>query len=690
MSKAKKPAATGLADARAEHARLSAEIAGHDRAYYQEDAPVISDAAYDALKARLLALELRCPELATADSPSQLVGAAPASGFAKLRHAVPMLSLDNAFADDEVRDFEARIRKFLKLDTAESVAYVAEPKIDGLSMSLTYEHGRLVRAATRGDGSEGEDVTENLRTLKDVPVTLRKDAPDAIEVRGEVYMTKHDFLALNARQAEAGEKSFANPRNAAAGGVRQIDPNVTASRPLRFFAYAAGLMSAKLADTHWQFLERLNDWGFPTNPRATRCIGAEALLAFYARIGDLRASLDYDIDGVVYKIDRLDWQERLGFVARAPRWAIAHKFPAERATTRLNAITIQVGRTGTLTPVAELAPVNVGGVVVSRATLHNADEIARKDVRVGDTVVIQRAGDVIPQIVSVVLEKRPQDSRPYVFPGICPACGADAVREAGEVARRCVGGLICPAQAVERLKHFVARDAFDIDGLGKKHIEEFWRDKLIQAPADIFRLHARKDAIVARKGWDEISASKLLAAIEARRSIALDRFILALGIRQVGQATARLLARDYGSYASWRDAMFAAADRETGAYQRLDAIEGIGEAVADDIVAFMHDRHNRDVLAALERELTIADMAPVASTSAIAGKTIVFTGTLTGMGRSEAKARAEALGAKVASSVSKATDLVVAGPGAGSKRKAAEALGVAVIDEDEWRKLAEG
>jgi DNA ligase (NAD+) len=675
-------------DAAREHARLVGEINEHNRHYYQEDAPVVSDAEYDALLRRLQDVEALFPELVTPASPTQQVGAPPTSGFAKVRHAVPMLSLANAFDDDDVTEFVARVRRFLNPPKDEPVVLVAEPKIDGLSVSLRYEHQAFVRGATRGDGTEGEDITANLRTIADVPDKLPANAPDTVEVRGEVYMPKSEFAALNARQEAAGDKVFANPRNAAAGSLRQLDPTITASRTLRMFAYAWGEISTEPVGTHWSFLENLKAWGFQVNPLIQRCDGVDTALAAYQMIGEARPTLDYDIDGVVYKVDRLDWQARLGFVSRAPRWAIAHKFPAEQAITVLRDIDIQVGRTGALTPVARLEPVTVGGVVVSNATLHNEDEIARKDVRVGDTVVVQRAGDVIPQIVEVVLDKRPKKAKPYAFPDHCPVCNSEAVRDEGEAVRRCTGGLICPAQAVERLKHFVSRDAFDIEGLGAKHIVAFWDDGLIKEPADIFGLTSQM--LADREGWGEQSAANLIAAIAEHRGIALDRFIYALGIRQVGQATARLLARSYLTLEAWRAAMAAAQDPDSDAYQELIAIDGIGAAVAADILSFLHEPHNQRVLDDLDAALEIEPFEQPASDSAIAGKTIVFTGTLEQMSRPEAKARAEALGAKVSGSVSKKTDLVVAGPGAGSKGRKAAELGIETIDEDAWLKLIGG
>ncbi|MBL8701968.1 MAG: NAD-dependent DNA ligase LigA [Alphaproteobacteria bacterium] len=677
-------------EAEPELARLSAELARHDVLYHQKDAPEISDAVYDALKRRHEALARRFPSLVRADGPQSRVGAAPAAGFAKHRHAVPMLSLDNAFSDDDVREFIERIRRFLGLAESEPLAFSAEPKIDGLSISLRYERGRFVRGATRGDGEEGEDVTANLRTIADVPRALKgRHWPDVVELRGEIYMSRADFDALNDQRRRDDEPVFANPRNAAAGSVRQLDPSVTAGRPLRFFGYAWGEVSARDWATHTDFLARLRHWGVPTNSATEACVGVDALLAYYARIQAERPRLAYDIDGVVYKVDRLDWQDRLGFVSRSPRWAIAHKFPAEQARTRLKAIGIQVGRTGALTPVAELEPITVGGVVVGRATLHNEDEIERKDVRVGDMVIVQRAGDVIPQILGIVPEERPRNARRFVFPQVCPVCGSNAVRGEGEVVRRCTGGLTCPAQATERLKHFVSRGAFDIEGLGDKHIDAFFTDRLIERPGDIFRLHKRAAAIAGREGWGEKSVERLLASIEARRSIALDRFIFALGIRQVGEATAKLLARHYLSLESWRQAMQAAAkDPDGEAARALENIHQIGPSVAKDIRDFFAETHNRDTIADLARELDVQDAArPRASGSPIAGKTVVFTGGLETLTRQEAKARAEALGANVAGSVSKRTDYVIAGSDAGSKLTKARELGLTILTEQEWLAL---
>lgn len=670
--------------------RLAQEMAGHDKLYYQEAAPEISDAAYDALRQRNEAIEARFPDLIRADSPSHRVGAAPGAAFAKVRHRAPMLSLGNAFAEEDVAEFLARIRRFLNLKAEHELAILAEPKIDGLSASLRYEKGRFIQGATRGDGETGEDITANLRTIKDLPTELL-DVPEVLEIRGEVYMRRDEFRALNERQEAAGNKIFANPRNAAAGSLRQLDPEVTKSRPLHFFAYAWGEISAPLGPTMTEARERLGAWGFSLNRPTRLCHGLDDILAYYREIMSMRPDLPYDIDGVVYKIDRLDWQERLGFVSRAPRWAIAHKFPAEQARTLLKAIDVQVGRTGALTPVARLEPITVGGVVVSNATLHNEDEIARKDVRVGDTVIIQRAGDVIPQVVSVVLDKRPKNTKPYALPDHCPACGSLAVREPGEVVRRCTGGLICPAQAVERLKHFVSRNAFDIEGLGAKQIESFWQVGLIKSPADIFRLAAQAETITTREGWGEQSVANLLAAIEARRAISLDRFIYALGIRQIGQATARLLALNYETLNYLSESMARATDEDSPDYADLVNIDGIGPLVATDLIGFFSEPHNQTVLSDLSAALDIQPLAaPDTARSPVAGKTVVFTGALETMTRGEAKARAEALGAKVAGSVSKKTDYVIAGADAGSKAKKAAELNVTTLSEQDWLTMIEG
>ncbi|HEV7369287.1 NAD-dependent DNA ligase LigA [Arenibaculum sp.] len=682
--------------AAAELEALAAEIARHDSLYHQQDAPAITDAAYDALRRRSDTIELRFPELRRDDSPSLKVGAAPAAGFRKVPHAVPMLSLANAFDPDEAAEFVARIQRFLNLKEDEDVELVAEPKIDGLSCSLRYEGGRLVLAATRGDGTEGEDVTNNVRTIADVPQTLAAPFPAVLEVRGEVYMDRDEFMRLNERRLAKGEPIFANPRNAAAGSLRQLDPRITAERPLGFFGYSWGDTSERLAPTQWEARQRLHALGFRLNEPSRLCRGTAELLAYYEEIQAARPALPFDIDGVVYKVNRFDWQDRLGFVSRAPRWATAHKFPAEQAQTRLKAITIQVGRTGALTPVADLEPVTVGGVVVSRATLHNEDEIARKDVRVGDQVVVQRAGDVIPQIVRVVEDLRPDGSEPYVFPDACPVCGSAAVREEGEVVRRCTGGLVCGAQAVERLRHFVSRDAFDIEGLGDKIIRQFWDESMVRRPGDLFRLRERDRGSLTRlknrDGWGERSAAKLFDSIDARREIPLDRFVFALGIRQVGQATAKLLARHYHSLDHLRECLEQAQVHGSEAYGDLINIEGIGPSVAADLLAFFGEPHNKEVLDdLLAAGVRVQDyVPPKAVASPIAGKTVVFTGTLETVTRSEAKARAESLGAKVAGSVSAKTDYVVVGADAGSKAAKARELGVETLSEQEWLALVGG
>ncbi len=676
----------GPAEAAAELARLATEIARHDVLYYDRDAPEISDAEYDALRRCNEDLEALHPDLVREDSPSKRLGAAPGAGFAKVRHAAPMFSLGNAFDAGEVAEFYGRVRRFLGLEAGAAVEMVAEPKIDGLSVSLRYERGRFVLGATRGDGTVGEDVTANLGTLDEVPRSLAGRPPALLEIRGEVYMRRSDFGALNAARAEAGEGLFANPRNAAAGSLRQLDTAVTAGRPLRMFAYGWGASDGAVGATQWAFLERLDGWGFRVNPLSRLCATLDEALACHAALDGGRAGLDYDIDGVVYKVNRIDWQDRLGHASRAPRWAVAHKFAAERAETVLRSISIQVGRTGALTPVANLEPVTVGGAVVARATLHNEDEIARKGVCVGDTVTVQRAGDVIPQVVAVVADKRPPEAVPFVFPDVCPECGSHAAREEDEAVRRCTGGLICPAQAVERLKHFVSRDAFDIAGLGGRNIETFWREGLIVSPADIFRLPGR-DGLADRKGWGEKSVENLRRAIEDKRTIGFDRLIYALGIRQVGQATARLLARAYGDLAAWRAAMRAAADHDGQDYRDLVAIDGIGPSMAADLIEFFAEPRNLDILEDLEDLLDPVPVEEPGGGGAFAGKTIVFTGMLESMTRAEAKARAEALGAKVSGSISKRTDMIVAGADAGAKARQAEALGVAVLGEAEWRAL---
>ena len=686
--------------AKAEHARLAAEIAGHDRRYYQDDAPSVSDAEYDALRQRYNAIEARFPQLRTLESLTQRVGAAPSGRFAKVRHAVPMLSLDNAFAEDDVVDFVGRIRRFLRLPDDEEIAFSAEPKIDGLSMSLRYEDGELVTGATRGDGAEGEDVTANIKTLKEVPHRLKgRRVPAVCEVRGEVYMTKANFLKLNERQKAAGDTIFANPRNSAAGSLRQKDPSITASRPLGFFAYGWGQMSEMPADSQSGMIKWFETCGFKTNPLTKVCKSVEALLAFHRDIETRRSHLDYDIDGVVYKVDRLDWQQRLGFVSRSPRWAIAHKFPAERAITVLKDIEIQVGRTGALTPVGKLEPVGVGGVIVQNVTLHNEDYIKGiggdgeelregRDIRIGDTVIVQRAGDVIPQVVDVVLDKRPKDAKPYHFPKKCPCpLHTDVVREetatGEEGARaRCTGEFACPYQKIEHLKLFVSRRAFDIDGFGEKQIEFFFEQGWVKEPADIFELPRRNKEIKLeeQEGYGETSVRNLFDAIEQRREIALDRFIFSLGIRHVGETTALALARGYGSWQAFHDACLKVAKGDEEAIAEMDALDQIGETVIESIKAYFGESHNRGIVERLTKEVKIVDAEKPRADSAVAGKTVVFTGTLEKMTRDEAKASAERLGAKVSGSVSKKTDYVVAGPGAGSKLTDAKKLGVKVLD----------
>ncbi len=778
--------ALSKARAKTELKQLAAEIAVHDEAYHGQDAPIVSDAAYDALRRRNEDIEARFPDLLRADSPSKRVGAAPAEGFSKLAHSVPMLSLGNAFNDQDVAEFDERIRRFLGLDADAALAYTAEPKIDGLSISLRYEGGRLVHAVTRGDGAVGENVTRNVETIQEIPHVIEApDMPAIIDVRGEIYMSRNDFAALNEAQDAAGEKPFANPRNAAAGSLRQLDVAITKQRPLRFFAYAWGEASSLPASTQMGVVDAFGRWGLPVNPLTRICDGPAEMIAHYREIETQRAMLDYDIDGVVYKVDDLALQERLGFVSRAPRWAIAHKFPAERATTILRDIDIQVGRTGALTPVAKLEPVTVGGVVVSNATLHNEDEIARKDLHIGDTVVVQRAGDVIPQVVEALPGKRPKDAVPLQFPKVCPVCGSRAEREQDEdngqgkgkidVVRRCTGGLICPAQAKERLKHFVARGAFDIDGLGDKQVDLFFIEGRIKQPADIFTLAARDgDApkkLKDKKGFGAKSVEKLFSAIEERRQIGLDRFIYALGIRHVGVGTARDLAGAYGNWDAFERAVAQAVEGRPGedyrrliavpglgektaqkaivaiakageevlglaktgaalsdvlqqlkvaptrgaralaagfadaaelvdvatraaqqfpsdAYLEIAAQDGIGETVTEALVEFYAEDHNRRALADLLREVTISPFErPAITGSPVTGKTVVFTGSMQKLTRSEAKAQAERLGAKVSGSVSKKTDYVVAGSDAGSKLTKAQALGVSVLSEDDWLAL---
>jgi DNA ligase (NAD+) len=703
----KAPAIQNLSelDAAIELAELARDIARHDRLYHAKDQPEITDAEYDALVARNRALEARFPQLIRSDSPSRRVGAPVAEGFAKSHHGEPMLSLDNVFSPEEFNDFCKRIRRFLGLAETEALAFVGEPKIDGLSINLLYENGIFIKGATRGDGAEGEDVTANLLTISSLPHRLTPPFPASIEIRGEVFMEKADFLSFRATQEEAAEAREArraageklgeavvipaNPRNAAAGSLRQLDARITATRPLKLLAYAMGAASEVPAETHHDFLDELRRWGFAVNPLSQRLESEDAAENFQAEIGARRAALAYDIDGVVYKLDRIDWQRRLGFVGRAPRWAVAWKFPAEQAVTKLLDIEIQVGRTGALTPRAVMEPVNVGGVVVRYATLHNEDEIARKDVRIGDTVMLQRAGDVIPQILGVVLEKRPADAKPYAFPLNCPACGSHAIRDGEDVVRRCTGGLICPAQTTERLRHFVSRRAMDIEGLGEENIQFLFDAALIKSPADIFRLHQKRETLAGFEGWGERKIVKLLEAIEARRSVALERFIFALGIRRIGEQNAKLLARHYHSLEAWRAAMTAAHIIGSEAREELGSIQGIGPTIAEELVEFFAEPRN---LAALDDLAAEVSPLPVEETSAadsaFAAKTMVFTGTLEKMTRDEAEALAERLGAKVTKSVSKKTDFVVVGADAGSKAAKAAELGVKVLTEAEWLELA--
>jgi len=690
-----KKASLDLFDARYRHGELVRQIRQHDKLYYQKDKPEISDADYDRLRHELEKIEAEYPDLITPDSPTQTVGTAPSAGFRKVKHSTPMLSLSNAFSEEDLNDFLVRVRRFLGMKDDAALEILAEPKIDGLSCSLRYEKRRLVLAATRGDGAEGEDITANVRTIKDVPQELPGDAPDVLEVRGEIYMRRDDFMALNKKQTEGGKQLFANPRNAAAGSVRQLDSKITETRPIHFFGYSLGEVSAPIAKTQNDIRKKLADWGFAEAKPFRVCKDMTTLMKYYEEVGTLRADLGYEIDGVVYKVNDLALQERLGFVSRAPRWATAHKFPAERAVTVLNAIDIQVGRTGTLTPVARLEPITVGGVVVSNATLHNEDEIERKDVRIGDHVVVQRAGDVIPQIVEVLKDKRTGKEKKFKYPDKCPECGSLAIREEGEVAKRCTGGLICPAQAKERLKHFVSRLAFDIEGLGEKIIEEFWEKELIKSPADIFRLEKKNKTLEPPleewEGWGEKSVEKLFTSIETRKAISLDRFIYALGIRQIGEATAKKLAVNYTSIENLRSEMKKAQKRESENFQNLVSIEDIGPSVADDLLGFFAEEHNTDILDDLQKILTIQPYErPDSSGSPVAGKTVVFTGTLVQLTRQEAKAGAERLGAKVAGSVSAKTDYVVAGEDAGSKLKKARELNVTVLTEEEWLKLIKG
>lgn len=696
--------------AKVEMENLAAEIARHDLLYHQKDAPEISDAAYDALRARYRALREAYPAFAPADDPEKQVGAAPAEGFSKVAHAIPMLSLGNAFTDEDVNDFAARVGKNLGLSKNEAVVFMAEPKIDGLSCSLRYEKGKLALAATRGDGAVGENITANVRTIKNVPQTLRGGFPDVLEVRGEIFMNRDDFIALNAQREKEREEEekkdkkrkkkialFANPRNAAAGSVRQLDPAVTAQRPLSFFAYALGEASALNASTQKELRDDLKNWGFALNEPSRLCRGAEELLFYYREMEEKRHALPFDIDGVVYKVDRFDWQERLGFISRAPKWAIAHKFAAEKAETRLNKIVVQVGRTGVLTPVAELEPVNVGGVMVSRATLHNEDEILRKNVDEGDIVVVQRAGDVIPQIVSVARKAKEGKTR-FRMPDVCPVCGSHAEREKDMAATRCTGGLVCPAQAAQRIVHFASRDALNIEGLGEQNVLTLFGKDLLKTPADIFTLRRKRADVVEalrRKAENETEGpqklvANLLDAIEARRVVPLAKLIFALGIPQIGEATAKLLARHYVTFSHWRDSMLAARKEKSEAWNELTGIFQIGESIARDIAAFFSEKHNLDVLKKLEAFLTVEDARPAGLDEAqpLAGKTFVFTGTLARMTRDEAKEIAESLGANVSESVSKKTSFVVAGEKAGSKETKARALGVKVLSEADWLQMA--
>ncbi|ESQ92363.1 NAD-dependent DNA ligase LigA [Asticcacaulis benevestitus] len=693
-------------DARSAHADLAAQIQHHRDLYYTQETPELTDAEYDALEAQLRALEAEFPELKTPDSPTQTVGGSASAKFSPVTHGIPMLSLDNAFAAEDVTDFEERIRRFLKLPADEPVAFAAEPKIDGVSCSLLYVKGELVRAATRGDGRTGEDITENARTIKDIPHHLKgtdhpAKIPDRIEVRGEVYMPLKEFAEMNARAEADGTKVFANPRNSASGALRQIDAGITASRPLRFFAYAWGEVSdADFVTTQSAALEKFRQWGFAVNPNSVRVEGAQGLLEVYDHIGKARSGLGYDIDGVVYKVDRLDWQRRLGFLSRSPRWAIAHKFPAQQALTRLTAVDIQVGRMGTLTPVARLEPINVGGVVVTNVTLHNADEIERKDIHIGDMVRVQRAGDVIPQIVGVELSERPVDAVPYQFPVVCPCpLKTEVVRETnakGEdgVARKCSGDQACPHQRVEYLKYVVSRRVLDIEGLGEKQLARFYEEGLIKEPADIFTLEARDTASLTklknRDGFGDLSVKNLFAAIESRRHLALDRFIAALGIKHVGETTARLLARAYGSERHFYEAMVAAAEGDEAAREGLEHHDQIGPVVAGAVISYFAHPYQRALYDRLKAQIIdVQDAEVVAGDHAVSGKTVVFTGALERFTRDEAKAQAERLGAKVAGSVSAKTDYLVAGPGAGSKLKKAVELGVTTLTEDEWLAMVE-
>ncbi len=678
-------------EAKTELEYLAREIAKADSAYYQNDDPYLSDADYDRLKHRNAEIEARFPDLIRTDSPSKRVGAEVKSGFSKIAHRFPMLSLGDVFSIEEVKDFIRGVKRFL--NTSEEIDFMSEPKIDGLSFSARYENGIFVQGATRGDGTTGEDITANLKTIRQLPLHL-ENAPEILEIRGEVYMSKKDFLELNERYEKEGKKTFANPRNAAAGSLRQLDPRITAERKLSLFAYTWGEVSQRVWESQKDFFDHLNTWGFPTNPNNVLCHSTDEIESSFNRLMEIRATLPYDIDGVVYKVNSIALQERLGFLTRTPRWAIAHKFPAEQALTIIKNIRIQVGRTGALTPVADLEPVNVGGVIVAHATLHNEDEIKRKDIRIGDTVIIQRAGDVIPQIVAVRTDKRPIGATEFIFPEICPQCGAHAIREEDEAVRRCTGGLSCPAQAIERMIHFVSRDGFDIAGLGDKIIEDFYHEGILKTPADIFTLEKRNRGgddlfsagdglhLERKEGWGKKSVQNLFAAINAKRSISLPRFIYALGIRQVGAATALLLAKNYGRFDTFMTDML---NRETG---RLIAIDGIGASMALDMVEFFREPHNLDIINRLLTEIRVENYVDnTRYDSPIAGKTIVFTGTLEQMTRSEAKAKAQSLGAKVAGSVSAHTDFVIMGTDAGSKAAKARELGIRILSEREFIEL---
>lgn len=680
-------------EAKQELAYIASEMAKSDIAYYQNDNPYLTDAEYDSLKRRNEELEKIFPHLKRKDSPSQKVGAPILSAFKKVTHRFPMLSLGDVFSSEEVDDFIMGVKRFL--NTSKDITFMAEPKIDGLSFSARYENGRFVQGATRGDGITGEDITENLKTIRQLPQHIEGNVPEILEIRGEVYMAKSDFFALNKKYQQEGKKTFANPRNAAAGSLRQLDAKITAERNLSIFAYTWGEVSERVWTSQEDFFKHLQEWGFPTNPHNKLCQNLQEIEENFAKLSEIRSSLPYDIDGVVYKVNDIALQERLGFLTRTPRWAIAHKFPAEQAVTKINNIRVQVGRTGALTPVADLEPINVGGVIVSHATLHNEDEIKRKDIRIGDSVIIQRAGDVIPQIVSVIKEKRSQDSKEFIFPTTCPICGAHAIREEDEAVRRCTGGLTCPAQAKERIIHFVSRDAFDITGLGSSIIEDFYNDGILKNPADIFSLEERnqegdlfsqqKSSVLhleQREGWGKKSVEKLFQAITLKKKISLPRFIYALGIRQVGTATALLLARHYGTFAKFRQEM---ENKETGP---LVSIDGIGASMATDIVEFFQEQHNQEIINRLLEKITVEEYIDTTNyDSPLSGKTVVFTGTLEQMTRSEAKAKAQSMGAKVAGSVSSKTDYVIIGADAGSKAAKAQELGIKILSEQEFLEL---